>query len=159
MENNSLDVDNLEESDIINAGAISGARNPYGKAAEKHSQQYYQFIRKISSDIPKIAQNTGYNEEFIKEIKQYLFIETHDLGDGLRQFDPDFMIAQSRQRLIEGKNILPHDMTLLLHEELERKFMNDGLSQHLAHIKASEKYNYSEEARKYYASIKKYKKE
>ncbi len=148
-----------QNSDIINAGAVSGARNPYGKAATKHAEQYYQFIRGTTTDVEKIAKNTGLDRTLIADIKQYLFIDKHDLGDDIRQFDPDFMIAQSWQRLVEGKNILPHDRTLLLHEELERNLMQQGLAQDLAHIQASEKYNYGKEATAYYASLKKYKKE
>ena len=40
------DADSLSVS-----GAISGARNPYGKAAEKHAVMYYDEIRKRKSDI------------------------------------------------------------------------------------------------------------
>ncbi len=137
----------------------TGARNPYGKAATKHAEQYYEFIRNIDTDVDRIAKNTGIDKLEILEIKKYLFTDSHNLGGEMRRFDPDFMIAQSWQRLIDGKRILKHDKTLLLHEQLEKSLMKDGFSQEAAHIKASEKYNYGKEAEKYYASIKKYKKE
>lgn len=137
----------------------TGARNPYGKAATKHAEQYYEFIRNIDTDVNRIAKNTGIDELEILEIKKFLFTDLHNLGGEMRRFDPDFMIAQSWQRLIDGKRILKHDKTLLLHEQFEKSLMKDGFSQEAAHIKASEKYNYGKEAEKYYASIKKYKKE
>lgn len=60
---------------------------------------------------------------------------------------------------MDGKNILPHDMTLLRHEELESSLVSNGMSQLDAHIAASQKYNYGKEATEYYASLKKYRKE
>lgn len=149
---------NEENHDII-SGGVSGARNPYGKAATKHAEQYYEFIRSIDTDCTRIAKNTGLDKKTVESIKQYLFIDAHDLGDGLRRFDSDYMIAQSWQRLMDGKNILPHDMTLLRHEELESSLVSNGMSQLDAHIAASQKYNYGKEATEYYASLKKYRKE
>ena len=69
------------------------------------------------------------------------------------------MIAQSWQRLLEGKSIQPHDLTLLQHEKLEYELMKNGMSQDEDHIIASSKYNYSKEAMEYYGKIKKHKKE
>lgn len=144
--------------DII-SGGVSGARNPYGKAATKHAEQYYEFVRSIDTDCARIASNTGMDQKTIETIKQYLFMDSHDLGGEIRRFDSDYMIAQSWQRLIDGKNILPHDMTLLRHEELESALVRSGQSQLDAHIAASKKFNYGKEATEYYASLKKYRKE
>lgn len=157
-ENAKTPFTNEENHDII-SGGVSGARNPYGKAATKHAEQYYEFVRSIDTDCARIAKNTGLDKSMIESIKQYLFMDMHDLGDGLQRFDSDYMIAQSWQRLIDGKNILPHDMTLLRHEELESSLVAAGVPQHKAHIEASKKYNYGKEATEYYASLKKYRKE
>lgn len=138
---------------------ISGARNPWGKAASKHANLYYAFIRSIDTDAAHIAANTGFSEDVIREIKRYLFLDSHELWDGVRQFDPDYMIAQSWQRLMEGKHILPHDLLLLQHEALERSLVQAGRTQDEAHIIASRKFNYSKEATAYYAALKKYRKE
>ena len=59
------------------------------------------------------------------------------MGGEIRRFDSDYMIAQSWQRLIDGQKILPHDLTLLRHEELESALVRSGQSQLDAHIAAS----------------------
>lgn len=141
-----------------NRDIITGARivDQYGKAARSHAALYYDSIRKMKTDAVKIAENTGYPVEEIRQIKNYLFLDEHDLGDGKRRFDPDFAIAQSWQRLLEGRPE-SHDLTLLLHEIMERKMVEEGISQDDAHRLASRKYNYGEEAAVYYASLAKHK--
>lgn len=52
--------------------------------------------------------------------------------------------------------ILPHDRTLIEHELLEKKYMQQGLSQNDAHIKASEKFNYQKESEAYYDKLKRH---
>ena len=75
-----------------------------------------------------------------------------------RSTEPDYMMAESWQRLIEGKPEV-HDFTMLNHEMLEKELMKQGMTQENAHLEASKKYNYSREAGEYYAKIEKYKKE
>lgn len=138
---------------------VTGGRNPYSDEASDHAELYYEEIRKRNSDVSKIAKNTGYSEKEIKEIKSYIFYEKHDLGNGKEElFYPDYMMAESWRRLQEGTP-LPHDLTLLKHEKLEKGYMTNGYSQYDAHILASKSYNYSKEAREYYDSIKKHRKE
>lgn len=152
-------IESLYDSDIMKSGAVSGARNPYSDAASKHAERYYGLVRSMTTDVKKIAETTGYSEQEIQSIKNYIFIDEHDLGDqGVRQFDPDYMMGESWRRLIEGKPE-QHDLTLIHHEILEKKLMQDGMSQEKAHIKASAKYNYDKEAREFYGKIKKFKKE
>jgi len=142
------------------SGAISGALNPTSDEALEHAEKYYESVRKMKTDAETIAKNTGYSIEEIQKVKNYVFHEIHDLNDGrIDKFDSDFMMAQSWQRLIEGKNIKKHDLTLLKHELLEREYEKQGISHDEAHILASKKHNYSEEAEDYYAEINKYKKD
>lgn len=153
-------VDNYGESGIIKSRAISGALNPESKKASEHAIRYYNAVRKMTNDAYRIALNTGYSVEEIQQIKNFIFIEKHDLGRGkLEYFDANYEMAQSWQRLIDGKNIQPHDLTLLKHEIMERELVNLGLTQSDAHIVVSKKYNYSKESMEYYDKIKKYKKE
>lgn len=137
---------------------ISGALDPNSKRANKHAEQYYESVRKMKTDYKKIAMNTGLDVKEIKRIKDYLFINEHELLTGKKRFDPDYMIAESWRRLIEGKNIQPHDLTLVKHEKLEHELMLSGMLQDEAHIKASEKFNYKKESEEYYAKINKRKK-
>ncbi|PTL29013.1 hypothetical protein C7122_03945 [Lachnospiraceae bacterium oral taxon 096] len=67
------------------------------------------------------------------------------------------MMAQSWQRLMQGKPE-SHDFTLINHEIImEKDLMKKGLSQAEAHKKTSEVYNYGKEAEEFYGRIKKYK--
>lgn len=149
-------VANAENDGIIKA--VSGGRitNPYGKAATAHAERYYGLVRSMKTDISRIAKNTGFPEEDIQRIKNFIFLEKHDLGRAQPEyFAPDFAMAQSWQRLIDGK-AKPHDLTLLRHETLENKLMDTGMSQSEAHIQASKKYNYTKESDDYYGALKKH---
>lgn len=144
----------------IISGGISGAISPQSNRAGKHAEQYYESVRHMTTDVSRIAKNTGYSEEFIKTIKDYIFIDEHDLGDGrISRFEPSFEMAQTWQRLIDGRDIQQHDLTLLKHEEMERRLISQGYSQDEAHILASKEYNYAKEAAEFYGKIKKYKSE
>lgn len=152
-------VDKSGESGIINTRAISGALNPYSKAAEVHAEQYYESVRHMKTDVKRIAKNTGFNEYDIYKIKEHVFLKKHDLGGSeLEYFYPSYEMAQSWQRLIDGKNIKKHDITLLQHEIMERNLMEQGYSQLDAHKITEKKYNYGKEANEYYAETNKHSK-
>lgn len=56
----------------------------------------------MKTDVQKIAKTTGYSEKEIQRIKNYIFIDKHDLGEGAyRRFDPDYMMGESWKRLID----------------------------------------------------------
>ena len=55
---------------------------------------------------------------------------------------PDFDMAVSWQRLIEGKHI-PPDIVMLQHELMEMSLIRKGLSQKEAHDITNKKHNYS----------------
>lgn len=152
-------VDKSGESGIINTGAISGALNPYSKEAEKHAAQYYESVRHMKTDIKHIAANTGISENDIYKIKEHIFLKKHDLGGSEPEyFYPSYEMAQSWQRLIDGKNIKEHDITLLRHELMEYDLMEQGYSQFEAHRITENKYNYGKEVKDYYAEINKHSK-
>lgn len=152
-------LENNGKSSKMVSGAVSGARNPYGDKAKEHAKKYYGLVRSMTTDVSKIAKTTGIPKGKIQAVKDFIFNEKHDLGGSeLEYFEPDYMMAESWQRLIEGKPE-KHDITMINHEVMEKELMEQGMSQEEAHIKASKKYNYSKEAVEYYAKIKKYKKE
>ena len=137
--------------------AITGARitNIYGKAARTHAEKYYGLIRSMTNDVASIARNTGFSKKEVEAIKRFIFIDEHDLGgQEAERFCPDFAMAQSWQRLIEG-NYVEHDITLLKHEIMEKRLMAGGMSQYDAHIAASAKFNYDKEVNDLYAALKK----
>lgn len=131
---------------------ISGARilNPDSDAGVKFAEMYYDEIRSFSTDVEKIAKNMEKSEKDIKQIKNYLF----ESG-----FEPDCAIAQSWQRLMNGKDVKTHDKTLIEHELLEMKIKkeNPEIEHWKAHEIATKKYNYQREAAEYYGSLKKHK--
>lgn len=135
---------------------VFGALNADSAAAGEHAERYYSFIRTTVADIPRIAENTGIAAEIIEKVKNYLFLELHDLGGETKRFDPSYEIAQSWQRLWQGKAILNHDLTLIRHESYEMELTASGVPQGKAHILASAKYNYSKEVRDYHASLNKH---
>lgn len=112
-------------------------------------------MRHSNSDVQKIADNTGFTVEQIAHIKAYLFVDKHPLENGYKEFDPCFEIAESWRRLAYDKNkIQRHDITLLNHELMEMKLIFDGLSQSVAHSLTEKKYNYQQESRDFYATLK-----
>lgn len=129
-----------------------GARiiDPDGDAGVKFAEMYYGEIRSFSTDVEKIAKNMGKSEKDIKQIKNYLF----ESG-----FDPDCAIAQSWQRLMNGKDVKTHDKTLIEHELLEMRIKkeNPKIEHWKAHEMATKKYNYQREAAEYYGSLEKHK--
>lgn len=135
-------VDNGGESGIINTGAVSGALNPMSKQAEQHAVLYYESVRHMKTDTLKISKSTGISKEKLDKIKNHVFVNEHELLDGKRRFDPDYEIAQSWQRLING-DYKEQDIVLLKHEYAELRYMEKGFSQNEAHIKASRKYNFA----------------
>lgn len=137
---------------------VSGAiTDLFSKKADDHAKLYYKEIRKQTTDVDRIAENTGYDKDLIKDIKKYLFEDKHDIDGEIRRFDPDFAIAQSWQRLAQNK-IEDHDLTLIKHEIMERKLIAKGLTQKEAHEITSKKYNYKKESSEYYAKVKKHRK-
>lgn len=153
-------LEKMRRSDIL----ISGARitDLNSAEADEFAEMYYEEIRHFSTDSKKIADNLGKEESDIRKIKAYLFEDDslidQDTGES-RQFDPDCAIAQSWQRLMTGKDIKPHDKTLIEHELLEMKIKqeNPSIDHVKAHELASEKYNYPKEALEYYGNPKKHK--
>ena len=149
--------ENLGKSDRITIRNVSGARNPESNEAEEHAERYYGLVRSMKTDVSKIAKTTGFTQKQIQEVKDYIFYDKHDLGkEEPERFKPDFMVAQSWQRLMEGKPE-KHDITLIRHEVMEKELIKQGMTQEEAHIVTSKKYNYGKEAQEYYAKIKKFK--
>ena len=141
--------------DIQIAGGISGAiTDPLSKRATEHAKLYYEEIRKNHSDVKRIAENTGFSADQIMLVKNYLFLDVHELDDGIRRFDVSFEIAESWRRLAFDPNqIKPHDLTLLNHELMELRLVSEGIPQDEAHVITSRKYNYSRESFDYYQSL------
>ena len=126
------------------AGIIAGALNPDSKRAERHATRYYGLVRSMKTDCRRIARNTGFREKDIQRIKNHVFYEEHELYDGeISRFFPSYEMAQSWQRLIDGKEIQERDIILLNHEFLESILMSEGFSASVAHRMTEKIYNYA----------------
>ena len=124
--------------------------------ALNHAELYYEEKRKNHPDVQRIAKNTGFTIQQILMIKNYLFIDAHELDGGYRRFDESFEIAELWRRLaFDPGNIKPHDLTLLNHELMEMRLVSDGSTQDEAHTITSRKYDYARESVSYYLSIQK----
>lgn len=132
-----------------NAGALSNKTDSFGRKREKHAISYYEEIRNRRSDyvIKRISKNGGVSEKAAKNIYEHVFVEKHIFADGTeRQFDPDYDMSESFRRILEGKNIKPHDITMLRHENLELNLMKKyNMVYEDAHSLAEQKYNYKKE--------------
>ena len=96
----------------------------------------------MTTDTERISKATGIAKDKIDKIKNHVFIKEHELISGRKRFDPSYDMAQSWQRLVNG-NYKEQDIVLLKHEYAELRYMEKGLSQNEAHIKASKKYDFA----------------
>lgn len=145
---------------IINTGAR--ITNAYSKEARSFAKMYYEEIRHFTTDVKRISTNIGKNEADIQKIKSYLFLDKSYYDEDIkewRRFAPDCAIAQSWQRLMIGKDIKKHDITLIEHElyEMKLKAENSNITHLEAHSMAQSKYNYSKEVEEYYGNLKEHK--
>lgn len=135
---------------------ISGALNPKSDSAEGHAIRVYENIRKQSTDVYYISQNTKFSYEQVSLIKGHIFYNKHELLNGeYDRFFPSYDMAESWRRLSSknGKGIQQHDIIMLQHELLEIHYISQGYSQQDAHHKASLNYNYSKASDDYYRSL------
>ena len=94
--------------------------NAYIKRLETIDMEY-ENIRINTTDISKIAQNTGMPEWKISRIKEHVFSNEHILDSGVKRFDADPEIADAWYRLTNG-TFNQNDIDLLNHEYFESKF-------------------------------------
>lgn len=126
-------------------GALNDKNDPDMSCRIAHAERYYMTMRKSNAQIiiGKLAKNGGISEVAARKVYQHVFIDNHSLADGVHPFYPSYDMAQSFQRLLEGKNIHEHDLILLRHEHLERELMHRyGKDYETAHLLTEQKYNF-----------------
>lgn len=128
------------------SGALTKENDPFGRKREKHAISYYNEIRNRKSEyvIDKISKNTNMGKKAAANIYEHVFIKEHLFKDGtIKQFDPDYDMAESFRRILEGKSIKPHDLIMLKHENLELNLIKKyNMIYEDAHNLANMKYNY-----------------
>jgi hypothetical protein len=109
------------------AGQTYKIKNFYGDSAYELSdnlaEQIYDSIRECDTDICDIAQNLGFKADNIKNVKDHVFYNEHDLDRHgpieRRRFDPTFSQALAWKRLEAGIHT-QDDVTWIKHECAER---------------------------------------
>lgn len=139
-------------NNTIISGALNDKNDPYRQKRDKHADIYYESVRKwnkkieideIYNNIKDISELKHFSISDIEKVYEHIFINTYELDGAVRNFDPDYDMSQSWQRLREGREILKHDIIMLLHERMEYDLMNiDGLDYRKAHFITTRKYNY-----------------
>ena len=120
---------------------------------------YEQQIR-ATRDIVRIAQSTGWPEDRMAQIKDYIFYQKHELypGEPPERFAASMGMIQSWRRMAKGdpKALEAHDVLLLKHEwlEMEIKRQNPGIEHQKAHDLANQTYCFSEAEEVYNAKSK-----
>lgn len=104
-------------------------KNPYRDKAEelqfKLAEKIYQSIRESDTDICDIAENVGFKVDNIKNVKDHVFYNEHDLDrygpDQMerKQFDPNLQQGLAWKRLETGTHT-QDDVTWIKHECAER---------------------------------------
>ena len=113
----------FEEKYLKSAENVQTGGNIYDylKRYEKRNEQATAAYKKIAAadDIEAIAKTSGMSTADIKQIKQHVFFETHQLYDGVGKFEPDYDMAVAWQRLTEG-HPEERDILLLRHPQYRR---------------------------------------
>lgn len=130
------------------SGALNNSNDPQGTRRQAHADRYYEEVRNRNSEfeIAAVSSSSGIDKERVRKAYEHVFVNEHDLATGHHRFDPDYNMAESWQRLREGKNVHKHDITMIEHEAREAEYMERGMSYSEAHIKTCEDgYNYQKE--------------
>lgn len=129
-------------------GALNNINDPFGRKREKHAEIYYEEIRnrKAAFVVGRIARNANISKKSAQNIYEHVFINSHTFKDGeVKLFDPDYDMAESFRRILEGKDIKPHDLVMLKHENLELNLMKKyNMVYEDAHELTNKKYNYQD---------------
>lgn len=128
------------------SGALNDANDPLGRMREAHAERYYDEIchRKPEYVIEKIAKNINVSEKVASDVYNHVFVEKHTFRNGeYKKFSPEYNMAESFRRILDGKNIQTHDIVLIKHENLELNLMRKyNMVYEEAHELTVKKYDY-----------------
>jgi hypothetical protein len=125
-------------------GGWSGAR--YIEASSPAEEAAYAAIRASTTDVPKIAANTGIPEDIIAQVKTHLFLTEHDVPVGPNQIVHGYFTADRDTALLWKKaeagtldaGEAKRFSSLMAHEYVERDLMAAGMPYRSAHPAAWE---------------------
>lgn len=87
------------------------------------AEEFYEQMRRTGGGVDEIAQNTGLSRGAVDRAYRHLFLDQHQLDDGLRRFDADPEIVNAWNRMRNG-NHTSADIDLINHERFEAILMN-----------------------------------
>ena len=140
----------------LRSGALNDKNDPLFIKRNEHAERYYEEIRnrKPRYIVDRLAKNAEISKGTAQEIFEHVFVKEHMLGGMQKRFDPDYDMAESFRRLLEGKNIKPHDIVMLKHEELELNLMKQyNMLYEKAHEIANQSHNYSEALKEFLKEV------
>lgn len=119
---------NVEGSPLLRQTGANGPVAP--EDAYPAAERTYEQIRADTTDVAKIAQNTGIKPENIQTVKDHVFYDEHlldryrdyDVPSEWARFNADPSMADSWQHLTDG-SFMDIDMQLLRHETAEAWYM------------------------------------
>jgi hypothetical protein len=118
---------------LTGSGGWTGAGHVESSSFEE--EEAYAAIRASTDDVPKIAENTGIEEDVIGQVKNHLFMIEHDVAIGPNEvahgyFTADGQIASLWNKAQEG-SLSPNDLdmfrSLMSHEYVESRLMELGM--------------------------------
>lgn len=140
----------------LHSGALNDKNDPLMLRRNKHAKSYYEEIRnrKTGYVVNRLSINAGISKETARNIYEHVFVNEHMLDGVRKRFDPDYDMAESFRRLLDGKNIKSHDIVMLKHEELELNLMKQyNMIYEEAHKIANQSYNYSEALKEFLKEV------
>jgi hypothetical protein len=87
------------------------------------AEEFYDQMRRTGGGVDEIAQNTGLSRGAVDRAYRHLFLDRHQLDDGLRRFDADPEIVNVWNRMRNGTHTSA-DIDLINHERFEAILMN-----------------------------------
>ena len=138
----------MAESTGSFSGALNDYNDPNNDRRDAHAKRYYEELRNSKHEIiiEKLSRNGGISLRAAEKIFAHVFLNKYELDEGFMRFYPSYDMAESIRRLLEGREIQKHDLTLLRHEHLEYELMNRyGKDAREAHRLTDLKYNYFKE--------------
>lgn len=133
-----------EYAQTTGARASGGKRYVPYDPEDKRDVAAAEEYRKISrrNDIERIAKNSGFTADEIRQVKRHIFFNKHKTYDGYKMLYPDYDMAVAWKRLYEGTQE-ERDILLLQHELLESKFEKEyDLTISEAHKMAKKEYDW-----------------
>ena len=139
-------VRNTENDFVLDKDFVRKDKHAYNQFNAIKNRNREKEVEDVYKNIRKIPEMEDFSKEDVSIVYKHVFDNKYELEGGFKNFDPDYDMAQSFQRLKEGKNIQKHDLTMLRHERMEYDYMNkNNMLYNEAHKNTELWYNYTKD--------------